>query len=218
MVRRVLVLILMLVTFLMTACALDLIRLRASDVMNEAPPPEPRGLCQRHCPDRGPNAFAHSHADAPSPPACSPCETRLASAIDESGINAAVAVTDLQTGESIDVNGDEPRHAGCTLNWFVLLSNVVDIQNGTTAESEVGSLISRTIYGSNPVTARDLLIRTGGGNLDVGVIEVRRLLVDSRHDATQCSTIRQATPRSTRCTATNNIVTANDMNRALAAF
>ena len=46
----------------------------------------------------------------------------LAAAISDSGFNVAVAVTDLQTGESIDVKGDDPRHAGCTANWFVLLS------------------------------------------------------------------------------------------------
>jgi hypothetical protein len=103
---------------------------------------------------------------------------RLAAAIDESGINAAVAVTDLQTGESIDVNGDSPRHAGCTANWFVLLSTVVDLQEERYPEIDVGSLISRTIWGSNPVTARDLSSRPAGRRRS-GVAKIRRLLASS---------------------------------------
>ena len=142
---------------------------------------------------------------------------QLAAAIDESGINAAVAVTDLQTGESTDVNGEQPRHAGCTLNWFVLLSNVIDVQEGRYSESEVDNLISRTLWGSNPVTARDLLIQTGGGSIEGGVLKVRRLL--SQLGLTH-SVFDHPPGYSEQYTTDGslNTVTANDMNRALAAF
>jgi hypothetical protein len=140
----------------------------------------------------------------------------LAAALAGSGINAAVAVTDLQTGESIDVNGDNPRYAGCTLNWFVLLSNVVDLQNGLFPESDVGDLISRTIYGSNPFTAHDLLIKTGGdvlgGTLKVNDLIARLGLKNTFFDHPPGYedefSLRGAL----------NTITANDINRALAVF
>ncbi len=103
-------------------------------------------------------------------------QDRLSQVIAGSGFNIAVAVTDLETGEHIDVNGDNPRHAGCTANWFVLLSTVLDVQNGLYPESEVGSVIARTIWGSNPVTAHELLIKTGGGSLRNGIYKVDELL------------------------------------------
>jgi len=140
----------------------------------------------------------------------------LAAAIDNSGFNVAVAVTDLQTGESIDVKGDDPRHAGCTLNWFVLLSNVIDLQEGRYPESHVGDLIARTIWGSNPITAHELLIKTGG-SVPGGVYKLSDLLARLG----MSSTIFDHPPAyadefSLRGSA--NIITANDANRALAQF
>lgn len=141
---------------------------------------------------------------------------RLAAAVADSGIDAAVAVTDLQTGESIDVNGDTPRYAGCTVNWFVLLSNVVDLQNGLFPESDVGDLISRTIYGSNPVTAHQLLIKTGG-EVPGGLLKVNDLIAklgmrntffDHPPGYEDEFSLRGAL----------NVITANDANRGLAAF
>jgi hypothetical protein len=141
---------------------------------------------------------------------------RLAAAIDDSRINAAVAVTDLQTGESIDVKGDDTRHAGCTANWFVLLSNVIDLQAGLYPESDVGDLIARTIYGSNPITARVLLIKTGG-SVPGGVFKINDLLarlglrntVYDHPPAFADEFSLQGWP---------NVITANDANRALASF
>ena len=140
----------------------------------------------------------------------------LASAIADSGFNVAVAVTDLQTGESIDVKGDDPRHPGCTHNWFVLLSGVIDLQNGVYPEGAIGDLISRTIWGSNPITARDILIRTGG-SVPAGVYKINDLMTrlgmrNSLFDhppAYESEFSLRGWP---------NIITANDSNRALAQF
>jgi len=141
---------------------------------------------------------------------------RLAAAISDSGFNVAVAVTDLQTGESIDVKGDDPRHAGCTANWFVILSNVIDLQNGRYPESYVGGLIARTIWGSNPITAHELLIKTGG-SVPGGVYKVSDLMarlgmrnsVFDHPPAYQDEFSLRGWP---------NVITANDVNRALAQF
>ncbi len=141
---------------------------------------------------------------------------QLAAAVADSGLDAAVAVTDLQTGESIDVRGDVPRYAGCTLNWFVLLSNVIDVQNGLTPESDVGDLISRTIYGSNPFTAHDLLIRTGGdvlgGTLKVDDLLDRLALKDTFFDHPP------GYDEEFSLRGQLNSITANDIVRALSIF
>ena len=219
MIRRIFVLLLVLGTFLMTACPLELIGI---DGVVMAPQPESVAISGSKvaCVAEAVAGVKPSPTPAPTPatdPGLLVLRDRLAAAIDESGINAAVAVTDLQTGESIDVNGDEPRHAGCTANWFVLLSTVIDLQEGRYPESEVDSLISRTVWGSNPVTARDLLIQTGGGSVEGGVLKVKRLLAKlglthSVFDHPPGYSEQYTTDSSP------NTLTANDVNRALTAF
>jgi hypothetical protein len=127
----------------------------------------------------------------------------------------AVSVTDLQTGQAIDIQGDQPRLPGCTMNFFVLLSVVMDLQNGLYPESEVGSLISRTIWSSNPVTARELLIKTGDGNLYQGIDKVNELLSElGLHSA--LFDHPPAYPHESRFGRDSNIITSNQTNQALA--
>ena len=141
---------------------------------------------------------------------------QLAAAIAKSGFNVAVAVTDLQTGESIDVKGDDPRHAACTTNWFVMLSNVIDLQNGLYPESYVGDLIAQTIWGSNPITAHQLLIRTGG-NVPDGVYKVGDLMarLEMRNSVFDHPPAYQ---EEFSLRGWPNLITPNDANRALAQF
>jgi hypothetical protein len=143
-------------------------------------------------------------------------QERLAAEIASSGINAAVAVTDLQTGESIAVNGDMPRLPGCSINWFVLLSVVMDLQEDRYPESDVGDLIAKTIYSSNPVTARTLLIKTAG-SVPAGVHKMNDLLArlglrSSLYDHAP------AYPEEFSLRGWPNVLTANDINRALTSF
>jgi beta-lactamase class A len=140
----------------------------------------------------------------------------LRAQIAASGINAAVAVTDLQTGESINVNGDEPRLPGCTINFFVLLSVVMDLQDGLYSEADVGDLISRTVWSSNPVTARDLLRKTGSGDIGTGLAKINQLL-DSLGLSTSTYDHPPAYPQES-LHGSVNILTANEMNRALVAL
>jgi len=218
MIRRLLVPAIVLETFLMTACPLSL-----AGVNNAVLAPDSRAVnavgSDAACVVDVTPTPVPSPLPTPTPavdPAMLDLRDQLAAAIDASGINAAVAVTDLQTRESIDVNGDAPRHAGCTLNWFVLLSNVIDVQEGVYPVSEIDTLISRTIYGSNPVTARDLLIKTGDGSVEGGVAKVRRLLTalglnDSIFDHPPGYSEQYTTDGSL------NTLTATDADRALAA-
>jgi beta-lactamase class A len=141
---------------------------------------------------------------------------RLRAEIAASGLNVAVAVTDLQTGESIDVNGDEPRLPGCTINFFVLLSVVMDLQEGLYSEGEVGDLIARTVWSSNPITARDLLRKTGMGDLGTGLSKVDQLLALLGLSVSTYDHPPAYPHESLQESA--NLLTANEMNRALAAL
>lgn len=126
----------------------------------------------------------------------------------------AVAVTDLQTGETISVNGDRPQLTGCAINLFVLMQAVIDVQNGLYPEPQVGSLISATVYGSNPVTARDILFSIGSGDLVAGMSRVNELI--GRLGLT--STFYDHPPAywpATSLRGLSNLTTAIDMNRAL---
>jgi len=178
---------------------------------------------------RSPFGWEPSESIAFGTPACGPdpalpqpngdflgLRDRLAAEIAASGLSAAVAVTDLQTGESIDVNGDEPRLPGCTINFFVLLSVVMDLQEGLYGEGEVGDLIARTVWSSNPITARDLLRKTGMGDLGAGLVKVNDLL-DLLGLSVSTYDHPPAYPQES-LQGSINVLTANEMNRALAAL
>ncbi len=139
---------------------------------------------------------------------------RLRAEIEASGISSTVAVTDLQTGESIDVGGDEIRNPGCTINFFVLLSVVLDLQMDRYPEAEVGSLIAATIWSSNPHTARQLAIRTGMGDLGAGVTKANDLIRSLGLQHSLFDHMPAYMP-SFSLYGASNALTANDMNRAL---
>jgi len=154
---------------------------------------------------------------APLDPGLATLRERLRAEIAAAGFTASVAVTDLQTGESIDVNGDEFRLPGCTINFFVLLSVVLDLQMDRYPEAEVGGLIAATVWSSNPHTARQLLAWTGMGDMGAGVAKVNDLL---RSLGLQQSLYDHppAYGSSFSLYGASNALTANDMNRALTLF
>jgi hypothetical protein len=51
----------------------------------------------------------------------------------------AVAVTDLQTGETLSVNGDRKQLAGCAMNLFVLFQLSIDMHEGRYATESIDS-------------------------------------------------------------------------------
>jgi hypothetical protein len=143
---------------------------------------------------------------------------RIAGAISASGIDTAVAVTDLRTGETIDVQGDDPRLPGCTINLFVLLHVVTGLQAGRFAEPEAGDLIGQTINRSDPITARTLLrYWVGDGDVLAGARRV--------NDLTQAlgmrSTLMDHPPAfwsESLNGGRDNVITARDANRGLRAI
>jgi beta-lactamase class A len=91
----------------------------------------------------------------------------------------AVAVTDLQSGETVSVNGDHKQLAGCAMNLFILLQVSIDMQEGRHATESIGlidGLVSATTWGSNAETARDLYAIAGGGDIRAGVSRVDALM------------------------------------------
>jgi beta-lactamase class A len=93
------------------------------------------------------------------------------------GGNFAVAVTDLQTGETVDINGDDAeRIPGCTMNLFVLLLVAQDLQAGLYPEHEVGRFIAQTVWASDPGTGHYLLRKSGAGNSYAGLWKVNDVI------------------------------------------
>jgi len=131
----------------------------------------------------------------------------------------AVSVYDIQTDQMINVRGDEPRLPACTMNFFVLLSVVIDLQNGLYPETDVGELISQTIYGSNPDTAHDLLIKTGEGDVFRGIDKINALLASLGLQTGPNPALFDHPPgygdTESRFGKINNSITANQANQTL---
>src|SRR5919106_2194683 len=81
----------------------------------------------------------------------------------------AVAVTDLQSGETISVNGGVPQLSGCTINLFVLFQVAIDLEAGKYPLTLVDELVRDTTWSSDAVTARELYEIVGNGDVTEGV-------------------------------------------------
>ncbi len=128
----------------------------------------------------------------------------------------AAAVTDLQTGETISVNGDRQQLSGCIMNFFVLLLSERDVQEGAPID-HVASLIDATIYGSNASTARSLYAIAGNGDVLVGVRRTAALI----QSLGLTGTIIDHPPlyqEESIGVSEDNFITALDANRALSAL
>jgi len=93
----------------------------------------------------------------------------------EGHIDVAVAVTDIQTGESISVGGNIPHHTGCTIMMFGLLAAVDELQAGRGDPDAVAYNIRKGIGGSYPPEVRNLLDNVFGSYI-TGTIRGRELM------------------------------------------
>lgn len=145
---------------------------------------------------------------------------RIAAAIDGDTIDTAVAITDLRTGETIDVGGDDVRLPGCTINLFLLMRVVVDLQSGKYPEPAPGDLIGQTINRSDPITARRLMRDwIGDGDLLRGIERVNEFVRALGMNATSMDHPPAFPEESVQGdAATNNRITARDVNRGLQAL
>ena len=69
---------------------------------------------------------------------------------DVGGIDVAIAVTDLQNGETISVGGNVLHRTGCVINLFALLGAVNEFQAGNASPDGLGYSIKKGIGGSYP--------------------------------------------------------------------
>ena len=132
--------------------------------------------------------------------------------------NFAFAVTDLQTGEHISVNGDRVQRAACVMNLFAIIAALRDVQAGFFPLEDVDALIRRTIYASDAVTGRALYEKLGGGDVVVGVGRVRQL---QREVIAMHSTSLDhppAFPNDSLELSADNLITADDANLALSTL
>jgi hypothetical protein len=129
----------------------------------------------------------------------------------------AVAVTDLQTGETVSVNGDQSQLSGCVANLFVLFQAVRDVEAGRYSLDEVDDLVYATTWSSNATTAWELYGIVGGGDTAAGVRRVNSLIHD---DLSLDAVILDHPPGFDDSIALdpNNWVTVTAVNRALSAL
>lgn len=143
---------------------------------------------------------------------------QIGGAILNARLNVAVAITDLQTGETIDVNGNDLRLPGCTLNLFALMAVVQGLQAGLYAEPVPGDLIGQTINRSDPITARRLMKEwVGAGDLFRGLNTINAMMQSLGMSSTFMDH-PPAYPHESLAGGINNSITALDANRGLRAL
>ena len=130
----------------------------------------------------------------------------------------AITVTDLQTGQSVDVNGDSYQLSGCIMNVFVLISALLDVQAGSYPLDDVSGLIASTLWSSNTVTARALYRKTGGNDQYDGVVKVGRLMNEKFGMTGTLIDHPPGYPWETLRRDPNNWISSNDTNRGLLAL
>ena len=91
------------------------------------------------------------------------------------GIDVAIAVTDLQTGETISVNGNTLHKTGCTINLFAFLTAVSEFQAGNASPGALSESIRRGIGGSYPPEVAAFL-NSIFGSYTAGVQRARQLM------------------------------------------
>lgn len=147
-------------------------------------------------------------------------ERALADTVAAYGVEGfyGIAVTDLQTGQAIRVNGSRAQRAGCLTNLFVIIEAVREVQAGAIPLETVDGLIRQTIWASDATAARELYEIVGGGDVVAGVGKVERLL----HETLKLDAIvidhPPAYPEWSLGISGDNWTTAEAMNAALGAL
>lgn len=130
----------------------------------------------------------------------------------------AVAVTDLETGETASVNGDRPQLAGCSINYFLLLQVTLDVQDGRRALAAVDSLVRTTTWSSNALTALELYRILGDGDALAGVARVDALIRERFGFVNSVLNHPPGFAAQINLRGGDDWLTANDANAALAAL
>lgn len=147
-------------------------------------------------------------------------QAEMEAAIEDYGVSGryAIAVTDLQTGETVSVNGAEPHLSGCVMNLFVIFQVARDLEAGRYGLEEADALIAATTWSSNAATARQLYELAGAGDTHLGVERVDELI----REVLKLDAVLLDHPPLYHAYSLgrdyNNWITAEAVNEALAAF
>jgi hypothetical protein len=91
------------------------------------------------------------------------------------GIDVAIAVTDLQNGQTISVGGNVLHRTGCVINMFALLAAVGEFQAGNASPSGMGFSIKKGIGGSYPPEVKNFTTRVFG-DYGTGTVRARQMM------------------------------------------
>ncbi len=91
------------------------------------------------------------------------------------GIEVGIAVTDLQTGETISIGGNSPHKTGCVINMFALMAAVDRFQDGAASPGRVSYSVQKGIGGSFPPEVKNFL-GVVFGDFRAGVEHARTLM------------------------------------------
>ncbi|HEX6030222.1 MAG TPA: serine hydrolase [Tepidiformaceae bacterium] len=146
-------------------------------------------------------------------------QERMQAAVDGYRVagNFAVAVTDLQTGQTISVYGDRQQVSGCLWNLPVIIRTVKDVQEGRYPLSDVEATIRQTLWASDATAALRLYGIVGSGDHVAGV---QRVLDMARAMGLQDSVIDHppAFVEYSLGISEPNLVTAEEVNALLRAL
>ncbi len=146
-------------------------------------------------------------------------QSRLQRLVDESPIAGrfAVAVTDLQTNETVGVGLDRRQLAGCLANLFAIVAALRDVDAGFTPLENVDATIRQTIWASDAAAARILYESVGRGDTVAGVLRVAALY-DQLGMLSSVLDHPPAFPELSLWVSNDNFVTARELNHALAVL
>ncbi len=88
----------------------------------------------------------------------------------------AVSVTDLQTGQTISINGSRPQLAACTIKIPIMMVLAQDIEAGHYTAAEVEPYVLSAMGPSNTPPARELISYIGGGDIGVGINRINEMM------------------------------------------
>lgn len=126
-----------------------------------------------------PTAPAAQPTPEPTPPPSAGLEElrgQIAGLIDGWAGEHAVSVTDLQTGQTIAVNGASPKLAACTVKIVIMMAVAQDIEAGRYSEGDVTSLVQAAMGPSYTPPARELLQIVGDGDIGAGIRRVNEIM------------------------------------------
>ena len=127
----------------------------------------------------------------------------------------SVAVTDLQTMQTVGVQTNRQQLAGCVMNLFAIIATLQAVEEGHLRLEDVDATIRQTIWASDAAAARQLYRAVGGGDAVAGVARVNELLGELGMSSSQVDHPPAFVHESIGI-GQDNLVTASDVNHALA--